>query len=93
MELELIIISALAGIAVGLRHNFLLLVPAVTLAALFAMMAGIARAEHLWSIVLGMAMIGTAVQFGYLAGITIRTVAGSIWAPLIGGRNPEIGRI
>jgi len=97
MGLGTIIISTLAGIALGLRHNVLIVLPGVFLAMLFAMMVGIARAEHFWSIILGMVILGIAIQFGYLVGIAIRAIAGSIRAPMTGGRNPElnseIGRI
>jgi hypothetical protein len=52
----------LAGIAVGLRYKVLILVPAVTLAMIFAMIIGVARADHFWSIVLAMVVLGTAVS-------------------------------
>jgi hypothetical protein len=89
MTLELAIISMLAGIALGLRYKVFVLVPAVTLAMIFAAMGGIAHGDRLWSILLAMAILGTAVQFGYLAGITIRAAVGSIFAAVIGGRNPQ----
>ena len=68
----------LAGIALGLRYKVLILVPAVTLVMIFAMIIGVARADHFWSIVLAMVVLGTAVQFGYLAGIAIRAAVGSV---------------
>src|SRR5260370_24858558 len=68
----------LAGIALGLRYKVLILVPAVTLAMIFAMIIGVACADHFWSIVLAMVVLGTAVQFGYLAGIAIRPAVGSV---------------
>ena len=68
----------LAGIALGLRYKVWILVPAVTLAMIFAMIIGVARADHFWSIVLAMVVLGTAVQFGYLAGIEIRAAVGSV---------------
>jgi hypothetical protein len=89
MTPELTIISILAGIALGLRYKVVILVPAVTLAIIFAMIVGIARADHVWSIILAMVALGTAVQLGYLAGTAIRAAVGSIRAPAIGGRNPE----
>jgi len=76
MAFELAIVSVLAGIALGLRYKVLILVPAVTLAMIFAMMVAIARGDHFWSIILVMAIPGTAVQFGYLAGIVIRAAVG-----------------
>ncbi len=78
MALELAIISALAGIALGLRYKVLILVPTIALAMVFAMIVGIARADHIGSIVLTMVILGTAVQFGYLAGIAIRAVVGTV---------------
>jgi hypothetical protein len=89
MTLELAIIGAVAGIALGLRYKVVVLVPAVTLAMIFAMIVGIARADHFWSIISAMAILATAVQSGYLAGITTGAAVGSFCAPVIGGRNPE----
>jgi hypothetical protein len=45
---------------------------------IFAMIIGVARVDHFWSIVLAMVVLGTAVQFGYLAGIAIRAAVGSV---------------
>ena len=89
MTLELAIISMLAGIALGLRYKVFVLVPAVTFAVIFAAIGGIAHGDRLWSILLAMAILGTAVQFGYLAGIMIRAAVGSICASILGSRNPE----
>jgi len=76
MTLELVIVSVLAGIALGLRYMVLILVPAVIVATIFAMTVAIARGDHFWSIFLAMAIPGTAVQLGYLAGIAIRAAMG-----------------
>ncbi len=96
MTLELAIISMLAGIALGLRYKVFVLVPAVTFAVIFAAMGGIAHGDRLWSILLAMAILGTAVQFGYVAGIMIRASVGSIFTS-IAGRHPQfnsqIGRM
>jgi len=89
MALELAIFGILAGVTLGLRHNVVVLVPGVAVAMLLAMMVGIAHDAHFWSIILGMAMLGTAVQIGYLAGIAIRAIAGSIRTSLVAGRNPQ----
>src|SRR5262249_13107019 len=96
MTLELAIIGVLGGIALGLRYRVVILVPAVALAMIFAMIVGIARADHVGSIVLTMVILGTGVQLGYLTGIAIHALAAPIWASLIAGRNAqlnsEIGR-
>ena len=76
MALELAIVGILAGIALGLRYKVLILVPAVTLATIFATVVAIARGDHFWSIILAMAIPGSAVQFGYLAGIVICAAVG-----------------
>jgi NADH:ubiquinone oxidoreductase subunit 6 (subunit J) len=89
MTLELAIICMLAGIALGLRYKVFVLVPAVGLTIMFAAMGGIAHGDRLWSILLAMTILGTAVQFGYLAGIMIRATVGSIYASIVGGRSPE----
>ncbi len=73
MSLELAIISVLVGIALGL---IVVLVRAVALVMMFAMIVGIARGDHFWSIILAIAIPATAVQLGYLAGIQIRAAVG-----------------
>jgi hypothetical protein len=78
MTLDLAIIGLLAGIALGLRYKVFVLVPAIILAMILAVIGGIAHGDHFWSIILAMAVLGTAVQFGYLAGVTIRAVVGSV---------------
>ena len=87
MPFEWAIISVLAGIALGLRFKVVVLVPAVIFVMLFAVIIGVARAEPFWPIVLAMVILGTALQFGYLAGTVMRAVIISICAP----RNSQIG--
>src|SRR5258708_38925314 len=89
MTLELAIISMLAGIALGLRYKVFVLVPAVTLTITFVVMAGIAHGDRLWSILLAVAALGTAVQLGYLARMMIPASLASICCPLVGARNPQ----
>jgi hypothetical protein len=90
MALELAIICAAVGVFLGLRFNVLVLVPAVALAMLVAVIVGIARADSVWLIVLLTAVLGAAVQMGYLAGITIYASIESICAALGKGRDPEL---
>jgi hypothetical protein len=49
-----------------------ILVPAVILVVIFAALAGIAHGDDFWSATLAMVTAGTAVQLGYLVGMTIR---------------------
>jgi hypothetical protein len=76
MSLELAIISAFAGIALGLRYKVMILIPAVASLMMFATIVGIARGDHFWSIIWAAAILGTAIQLGYLAGISIRARVG-----------------
>jgi hypothetical protein len=72
MSLELAIISALAGIALGLRYKVVILIPAIALIMLFAMIVEIARGDRFLSLIVAMAIPGAAIQIGYLAGAQIR---------------------
>ena len=76
MSLELAIISALAGIMLGLRYRVMILIRAVALVMMFAMMVGIARGDDFWSIMSAIAIPVTTIQFGYLAGISLRATVG-----------------
>jgi hypothetical protein len=89
MAIKLVIICAVAGAILSLRYNVLVLVPAVAFAMLFAIIAGVARADSFWSIVLMTAALGAAVQIGYLAGIAINAVIELIRAALSRGRHHE----
>jgi hypothetical protein len=76
MLLELSIISAFAGIALGLRYKVVILIRAVALVMMFAMVVGIAHGDPYWSIILAIAIPATAIQLGYLAGIQMRAAIG-----------------
>jgi hypothetical protein len=70
----------LLGCCLGLRFKVPILVPAVTLAVMGAAVVGIARGDEYWSVVVAMILFGTAVQFGYLAGIIARDAIASVRA-------------
>jgi hypothetical protein len=69
MAIGLAIIGVVVSIALGLRFNVLVLVPAIALAVIFALTVGIARSEGFGSIVLAVVIVGTAIQLGYFVGI------------------------
>jgi hypothetical protein len=81
----------LLGCGLGLRFKVLILVPAVISAMLGAGVVGIARGDDYWFVVVAMILFGTAVQFGYLAGIITREVIAPS-APATGGHKAEIAR-
>jgi hypothetical protein len=88
LAIKLAIIGVLAGTALGLRYKVFVLVPAVTLAMIFAAMAGIAQGDHLGSIILAMVILGATVQLGYLTRIATHAAAGPI--SLIGDRDSQL---
>jgi hypothetical protein len=89
MALELIVISLLLGATLGLRFKVMSLVPAVFLAMLSAVMIGVAGADPIWSIIMAKIAHGTAVQFGYLAGILIRAGIAPARASSNGGHSRD----
>ncbi len=93
MTRALAIISVVVGVVLGLRYKVLILVPAVMFAMLLAIIVGVARADSFWSIVLTTAVLGTAIQLGYLAGAVIRAAIASIRSGRDGGgkTDSEIG--
>jgi hypothetical protein len=86
MAIEIIVVGVFAGIALGLRYKVLILVPAVACAMAIAVVMGIVRADHFWSIALAMVALAGAIQFGYLVGIFMRAAIGSICARHVGSR-------
>jgi predicted Na+-dependent transporter len=69
--MTLIILNLLAGLVLGQRFKVLVLVPAIVLALLVAIGAGIARGDGVWSTALMAGAVGMALQIGYLAGLFI----------------------
>jgi hypothetical protein len=65
-------ISILIGAALGLRFNFLILIPTVVLVLAIAAAVGIAHPDNIWSAVLTVVLVVTGLQIGYLAGIMTR---------------------
>jgi hypothetical protein len=74
IALELGIAIAAVGIALGVRCKVAILIPAIALVALFAAIVGIAQGDPFWSIILAIAISGTIIQVGYLAGILIGAI-------------------
>ena len=69
------ILSLLVGTLLGQRFPVLILAPAVFLALVFTICAGVARAESLWIIGLSAATAITCLQVGYLLGLAIHHLA------------------
>jgi len=73
MTILLVVISLVAGIALGQWFKILILVPVMSLALVGTIAAGIARADNAWSIALMAIAVATALQIGYLIGIWLRS--------------------
>jgi hypothetical protein len=94
MTMELVIISVIGGLTLGLRYKKVqFLAAAVMLAMTFAVLVGIARADGMWSVILMTIALAIAVQLGYLAGVAIRTAIEWMWALFVRGRNPELSSL
>lgn len=63
-----IIVSVLAGMAIGLRFKVLMIVPAIFVAAFSTTAITIAQGEHRWAIISAIVLSAIAVQVGYLCG-------------------------
>jgi hypothetical protein len=61
-------ISVLIGTAIGLHFNVFVLLAAVVLAFVSTAAIGIAHGDQMWSVVLTMVVVATALQISYLAG-------------------------
>ena len=73
MAISLVVISLVAGIAVGQWYKVLILVLVMSLALVGTIAAGIARTNNVWSIALMAIAVVTALQIGYLIGIWLRS--------------------
>ena len=65
---SLIILSALAGVVLGLRFKVLILVPAMVLIVPVTLGIGISYGDGFWSLLLETILTITALQLGYLGG-------------------------
>jgi hypothetical protein len=63
-----LIISVLAGMAVGLRFKVFMNIPVIVAAVLATAAIAIAQGEHSWAILSAIALSAFGVQIGYLCG-------------------------
>jgi hypothetical protein len=54
------------GAALGLRFNFVILIPAICLGLVIAGVSGVAHGDSVWSIAGTMTVVAVALQLGYL---------------------------
>jgi hypothetical protein len=91
--LVFVVISLLIGMVLGQRFKVLVLVPAIGLALIVTTVAGIARADSVWLIVVMTVAVTSSLQIGYLAGTGIRHLmaaarASRLRAGALGGSMP-----
>jgi hypothetical protein len=70
--LMLAILSLLLGLVLGQRFRVLVLIPVIIITLLFAVVAGLARADKAWTVGLTTAVATAGLQIGYLLGIGVR---------------------
>ena len=63
-----IIVSVLAGMAIGLRFKVFMIMPAIIVAALSAAAITVAHGDHAWAIMSAIVLSAIGVQIGYLCG-------------------------
>jgi hypothetical protein len=73
VAISLVVISFVAGIALGHWFKVLILVPVMSLALGGTIAAGIAYADDVWSIAFVAIAVVTGLQLGYLVGIWLRS--------------------
>ena len=61
-------ISTVIGVALALRFNVLVLIPAIILAVISTAVIAAARGDQAWSVVLTVVLVVTTLQISYLAG-------------------------
>jgi hypothetical protein len=89
MAISVVVISFVAGIALGQWFRVLILVPVMSLALVGTIAAGIARADDVWLIALVAIAVVTALQIGYLIGSWLRSfIVGASFARASRGLAP-----
>ena len=73
----LVMPAMLIGAMLGLRFKVLILVPAIVIGSAATLGAGMTHSNSLWSILLAMVLVISALQIGYLGGAVIRFVSGA----------------
>jgi hypothetical protein len=72
----LVMPAMVIGAMLGLRFKVLILVPATVIGSAATLGAGMTHSNSLWSILLAMVLVISALQMGYLGGAVIRFVSG-----------------
>jgi hypothetical protein len=67
--------AILTGAMLGLRFKVLILVPATVIGSAATLGAGMTHSNSLWSILLAIVLVISALQMGYLGGAVIRFVS------------------
>jgi hypothetical protein len=78
--------AVLIGAVLGQRFKVLILGPAIIIGLAVTLAIGVVHYDNLWSTLLVMALITTALQIGYLGGVVIRYV---IAAARVGRNSPR----
>jgi hypothetical protein len=89
----LFIVSAFAGLILGLRFNIFALVPAILLAIVVITLSDIATHQSVATILATVFAFAVLLQIGYMVGRVLRVAVLARWPPwaLIGRRRPKSG--
>jgi hypothetical protein len=81
------LLGSLVGVVLGMRYRVLILFPAIALAWAAIAAAGFAGENTSLSMFAAMLLTGTALQFGFLVGITTRALVAATRAPSCRGKD------
>jgi hypothetical protein len=81
MALTTVGIFCLIGATLSARFKFLILFPAIGLAVVGTGSVGIAHGDSVGAVMLTIAFTAAALQVGYLFGLVMRAIIGSLGAP------------
>jgi|SRR6185437_5076407 hypothetical protein len=84
--------ALLIGVALGIRHNVIVLVPCTLISAFASVGFSLAHGETLWIVFVGIMLTTMALQIGYLIGAffapsRIRQSAAHSWSSVENGRQ------
>jgi hypothetical protein len=76
------LLGTLVGMVLGMHYRVFILFPATALAWAALAAAGIVLNDGLLPVVASMLLVATTLQFGFLVGITTRTLVASARSPV-----------
>jgi hypothetical protein len=87
--MTLLIVTCFAGIFLGLKYNFLVLVPVTIVAGSIFGVSALMNDLSVSTTFLHIVIPGVGLQAGYMLGLTSRDLVNQIWAAVAGLRGNQ----